>query len=211
MTTILWDADEGLVACDTAGCIDSLIHPYAGVGKIRLINDESNLKPKEYKFGPRLYVYAGMMPAGISCIATVRDVEMDGGNSEFMFSESPEDLEVNLFEFRLDIPGYVLRYDGYYVPSVMIPIGLYALGSGSHLALGAREAGATMKEAIDIAIKHDTSSGGIALVFDLNNEELLHGHELVGDAFTVKRDAPKKKAATKRKKKPAAKKKATKK
>lgn len=36
----------------------------------------------------------------------------------------------------------------------------YAMGSGADLALGAMDAGATAKEAVKIAIKRDTNSGG---------------------------------------------------
>lgn len=38
--------------------------------------------------------------------------------------------------------------------------GIYAIGSGSELAMGAYEAGASIETALEIAIKHDINSGG---------------------------------------------------
>ena len=209
MTTILYDANEGIVGCDTAACIGDIIHPFAGIGKMMLTNDNPNQdvitknSTTSYLMGPRLYVFSGMVSAGINTIAIVRDVEIEGSNSELMFGESPDDLEVNLFEFRLDEPELSYRYDNSYVPSKIIQQGLYALGSGSHLAIGARSAGASVKESIEIAIEHDSGSGGVALVYDLNKKELIYGNELVGDSFKIRRVKSPKKTVTKTKRKRA--------
>lgn len=43
---------------------------------------------------------------------------------------------------------------------------LWALGSGWRIAIGALDMGATAAEAVGVAIKRDTSSGGDILVFD---------------------------------------------
>ena len=46
-------------------------------------------------------------------------------------------------------------------------------GSGSHLAFGALDMGASAKEAVEMAIKRDSKSGGKVHVFDCEKMEFI--------------------------------------
>ena len=62
--------------------------------------------------------------------------------------------------FTVDREGMIVSYGDKMTPMRMGRLPFYAIGSGWAYALGAMEMGATADQAVKIAAKHDTATGG---------------------------------------------------
>lgn len=100
----------------------------------------------------------------IACAGEWQDCEafLDWGEQGAVFEDRRKfglDREVEISGMIVDKKGKVWMYESRLYPMV-IDAPFYALGSGSHLALGAMAHGATAHQAVKIAAKFDPFTGG---------------------------------------------------
>ena len=130
MTTIA--ANHQMMACDSKVVDGGIV---------------TSVKTKIYKINGDIIGFAGSLSEGMAFVAWYKDQEKD---------KPPID----------DTSILLLRSDGLYTMEsnfTLLPettYGFYAIGSGSHIAMGAMMAGADPYEAVKIAAKLDNDSGG---------------------------------------------------
>jgi ATP-dependent protease HslVU (ClpYQ) peptidase subunit len=140
MTTIIYK--DGTVA------FDSLVtrgNARAGI--------DSN-KARKFKFGTYEFII------GAAGIAVTCEKLFAWAETNFDPEKKPQEESLdNLDAFIIDNKNKLRLMNGNFV-SFEIKSKTFAVGSGSDFALGAMEAGASAIEALKVAIKYDTNSGG---------------------------------------------------
>lgn len=158
MTTIVCDGDRGICASDTRLSNGmGFIYP-TDVEKIHLIEDDEG--NRYICGGAGSYDEVQLFCAWI----------VNGMNQE----DYPlADFSGYSDLFLMDSKGDIYSFEKSGIP---IPVGrVGCFGSGGPIALGAMEAGASVEQALEIAIKYDSASGGSIYIADINDEEVGEG------------------------------------
>lgn len=128
---------------------------------------------KVYNINNRLIGFAGRYASGLKFLEWFE--EFDNANEvqqqvPFVSVNIPELMEDEDFTGIVAYPeGYVMLFEGgkaFY--EVKAP---YAIGSGSDIALGALDQGATAEEAVRVACKRNVLSGGLVTTVTFNEVE----------------------------------------
>jgi len=148
MTTIVADKRAGVMVSDNQNTIDNIATPCVKIQRI--------------KKGPNKGTLVGHIGAPGPCFIFM---EWYSVHESHDFSEVMDDNQIlGLEDDGEDFWCLLMKpdktiwiVDRFFTPEE-IPVQYHALGSGGNIALGAMDAGATAKEAVEIACKRDTYS-----------------------------------------------------
>jgi len=118
-------------------------------------NIRGTLKTKLYRINGDILGYAGSAAEGQAFMHWYED----------QTREKPDFNDTTVIVLKSD--GTIETWEACYFPTIMEDHPFYAIGSGSHFAMGAMYAGADPKEAVKIAAKLDAYSGGRVKVLRL--------------------------------------------